>query len=214
MCFYLVLTWLWQKEKSLKRRFSLNYTTPSGSVVKNSPAIQETGDMGLIPGKIPWRRAWQPTPVFLPGKSHGQRSLAGCSPWGRKESNTAEATEHARVVHRSVHTRTRAHTHTHTHTHTTPQEVPFVPATTHSHSTQSPRRPHSHRPVYSSLPVPSPIICLQTAVQTQISKSPGHACFSPGPGLKIPALRLLSNRPQNMTPPKRKLKPSSEKHYL
>ena len=34
-------------------------------------------------GKIPWRRKWQPTPVFLPGKSHGQRSLAGYSPWDR-----------------------------------------------------------------------------------------------------------------------------------
>ena len=34
--------------------------------------------------KIPWRRKWQPTPVFLPGKSHGERSLAGYSPWGRK----------------------------------------------------------------------------------------------------------------------------------
>ena len=34
--------------------------------------------------KIPWRRKWQPTPVFLPGKSHGQRSLAGYSPWGHK----------------------------------------------------------------------------------------------------------------------------------
>ena len=33
-------------------------------------------------GKTPWRRAWQPTPVFLPGKSHGQRSPAGYSPWG------------------------------------------------------------------------------------------------------------------------------------
>ena len=33
-------------------------------------------------GKIPWRRAWQPTPVFWPGESHGQRSLEGCSPWG------------------------------------------------------------------------------------------------------------------------------------
>ena len=32
--------------------------------------------------KIPWRRKWQPTPVFLPGKSHGQRSVACCSPWG------------------------------------------------------------------------------------------------------------------------------------
>ena len=37
-------------------------------------------------GKIPWRKKWQPTPVFLPGKSHGQRSLAGYSPWDCKES--------------------------------------------------------------------------------------------------------------------------------
>ena len=42
--------------------------------------------------KIPWRRAWQPTPVFLPGGSHGQRSLAGYSPWGHKESDTTKAT--------------------------------------------------------------------------------------------------------------------------
>ena len=41
-------------------------------------------------GKILWRRAWQPTPVFLLGESHGQRCLAGYSPWGRKESNTTE----------------------------------------------------------------------------------------------------------------------------
>ena len=39
-----------------------------------------------------WRRKWQPTPVFLPGKSHGQRSLVGCSPWGHTESDTTEAT--------------------------------------------------------------------------------------------------------------------------
>ena len=38
--------------------------------------------------KIPWRRAWQPTPVFLPGESHGQSSLAGYSPWDHKESDT------------------------------------------------------------------------------------------------------------------------------
>ena len=37
--------------------------------------------------KIPWRRAWHPIPVFLPGESHGQRSLAGCSPWGRKDNH-------------------------------------------------------------------------------------------------------------------------------
>ena len=41
-------------------------------------------------GKIPWRRQWQPTPLFLPGKFHGQRSLAGYSLWGCKELNMTE----------------------------------------------------------------------------------------------------------------------------
>ena len=40
--------------------------------------------------KIPWRRKWQPSPVFWPGKSHGQRSLVDYSPWGRKESDMTE----------------------------------------------------------------------------------------------------------------------------
>ena len=39
-----------------------------------------------------WRRKWQPTPVFLTGESHGRRSLVGCSPWGRTESDMTEAT--------------------------------------------------------------------------------------------------------------------------
>ena len=59
---------------------------PSGSVVKIPPA--NAGDPDSIPGrligKIPWRRKWQPTPVFLPGKFHGQRSLAGYSPWDHR----------------------------------------------------------------------------------------------------------------------------------
>ena len=57
-------------------------------MVKNPPA--NAGDVDLIPGvgKIPWRRKWKPTPVFLPGKSHGQRSLVGYGPCGRKESDT------------------------------------------------------------------------------------------------------------------------------
>jgi len=42
--------------------------------------------------KIPWRKKWQPTAVFTPRKSHGQRSLAGYSPWGCKESDITEAT--------------------------------------------------------------------------------------------------------------------------
>ena len=43
-------------------------------------------------GKIPWRRAWQPTALFLSGESHGQRSLVDYSPWGRKESDMTEHT--------------------------------------------------------------------------------------------------------------------------
>ena len=48
------------------------------------------GDMGSYPwvGKVPWRMKWHPTPVLLPGKSHGLRSLAGYSPWGHKELDT------------------------------------------------------------------------------------------------------------------------------
>ena len=47
------------------------------------------GDLGSIP-KIPWRREWQPIPVFLPGKFHGQRSLVGYSLQGCKDSDTTE----------------------------------------------------------------------------------------------------------------------------
>ena len=63
-------------------------------IVKNLPAMQETGFDPWI-RKIPWRREWQPTPVFLPREFHGQRSLAGYSPWGHKESDMTEATKHA-----------------------------------------------------------------------------------------------------------------------
>ena len=43
-------------------------------------------------GKIPWKRKLQPTPVFLPGESHGQGNLSDYSPWGRKEKNMTEVT--------------------------------------------------------------------------------------------------------------------------
>ena len=49
-------------------------------------------------GKIPWRRAWKPTPVFLPGESQGQKSLAGYSPWGHTESDTTEQLSTATVI--------------------------------------------------------------------------------------------------------------------
>ena len=61
-------------------------------VVKNTPL--NTGDkmrgFDAWVGKIPWRSAWQPTPVFLPEESHGQRSLEGYSSWSRKELDTTE----------------------------------------------------------------------------------------------------------------------------
>ena len=64
-------------------------------VVKNPPA--KAGDVKrhrFDPwvGKIPWRRAWQPTAVFLTGESHGQRSLVGYSPWGHKKLDITETT--------------------------------------------------------------------------------------------------------------------------
>ena len=62
-------------------------------VVKNLPAMPET-QVQSLGGKIPWRRKWQPTPILLLGKCHGQRSLAGYSPQGCKES---ENTEHLSI---------------------------------------------------------------------------------------------------------------------
>ena len=57
--------------------------------VKRLPTTRETQFDNWV-GKIPWRRKWQPTPVFMPGKSHGPRSLVGYSLWGHKESDTTE----------------------------------------------------------------------------------------------------------------------------
>ena len=57
--------------------------------IKNLPSVQETRFAPWV-GKIRWRRKRQPTPVFLPGESHGQRSLVGYSPWARKESDLTE----------------------------------------------------------------------------------------------------------------------------
>jgi len=65
------------------------------TVVKNPPAnVQDTRDAGLIPyvEKISWSRKWQPNPVFLPGKSHGQRSLEASVHGVAKESDTTEHT--------------------------------------------------------------------------------------------------------------------------
>ena len=69
--------------------FALGF--PGDAVMKNPPA--NAGDLGSgsisESGRSPGGGAWQPTPVFLPGEPHGQRSLAGYSPWGHKESDTS-----------------------------------------------------------------------------------------------------------------------------
>ena len=67
---------------------------------------------------MPWKREWQPTPVFLPGEFHGQRSLARYSPWGHKESDMTEGLSTDTDTDTDTDTQTHRHTHTHTHTHT------------------------------------------------------------------------------------------------
>ena len=68
-------------------------------VVKNLPAnAGDARDTGS--GRFPWRRKWQPNPVFLPGKFHGQRNLVGCCPWGCKESDLAEHTHNKQFCDR------------------------------------------------------------------------------------------------------------------
>ena len=62
---------------------------PGGSYGKVCPQCRRLGFNPWV-GKIPWRRKWQPTPGFLPGESHGHRSLVGYSPWGHKELDMTE----------------------------------------------------------------------------------------------------------------------------
>ena len=79
---------------------------PDGSDGKESTC--KAGDLGSIPGlgRFPWRREQLPTPVFWPGESDGQRSLASYSPWGRQESDTNEGLTVSVYIHISpyVHT--------------------------------------------------------------------------------------------------------------
>ena len=67
---------------------------PGDSVVKNLSADTGNRRHRFDPwvGKIPWRRAWQPTPLFLPGEPHRQRCLAGSGPQGHTELDTTEGT--------------------------------------------------------------------------------------------------------------------------
>ena len=77
------------KELSLLEVIWGLYTTPiSLLVMRNLLYIYESSFLIYI--RVVQRRQWHPTPVLLPGKSHGQRSLVGCSPWGHQESDTTE----------------------------------------------------------------------------------------------------------------------------
>ena len=82
----------WEIVSTYFQEFETSF--PGGSVVENLPANAGGTRRGFDPwvGKIPWRRERQPTLVFLPGESHGQRSLAGYSPQGFQELDTTEET--------------------------------------------------------------------------------------------------------------------------
>ena len=98
-CFAVIVTLFLRWSETLTHNISdvcLYVGFPGDTAVKNLPA--NGGDakdlLGFHPqmGKTPWSRIWQPTPVSLPRKYHGQRSLVGYSPWGCKELVTTEHT--------------------------------------------------------------------------------------------------------------------------
>ena len=77
---------------SMKEMNTLRETQGLPWWFRGQSVCPQCGGPGFDPWvrKIPWRRKWQPTPVFLPGESHGWRSLLGYSPRGHKESDTTE----------------------------------------------------------------------------------------------------------------------------
>ena len=79
----LFLCWCIWSSKPLSNLDEVLFTWASLVAQRLKASACNVGDLGSIPGKIPWRRKWQPTLVLLPGKSHEWRSLVGCSPWGR-----------------------------------------------------------------------------------------------------------------------------------
>ena len=121
------------------------------------PEMQEPEGFDPWAWKIPWSRKWQPTPVFLPGKPHGQKSLVGYNPWSGKVRY--DWVTNRAYTHTPTHThtykktqtkpetcflatgsplQTSQHTHTHTHTHTTRKPKPNQKhaSLTHTHTLQ------------------------------------------------------------------------------
>ena len=97
----LILILIWQQSVGVK--ISKNVDSPGGASGKESAChCRRLRRFRFDPKvrKIPWRRKWQPTPVFLPRKFHGQRSLVGYSPWGSKETDMIE---HLSTMSKNVH---------------------------------------------------------------------------------------------------------------
>ena len=90
-----------RRDSWLIEKYGSTQGFPDGTVGKES-ACQcrrcKRHRLDLWVGKITWRRKWQPSPVFLPGKSHGQRRLVGYSPWGCRRVGHNLATEHACTI--------------------------------------------------------------------------------------------------------------------
>ena len=78
------------RERHMGRSLRVGLGWATAWVVKVTETQGTSPDLTSIPSTPLWRRQWHPTPALLPGKSHGWRSLVGCSPWGHKESDTTE----------------------------------------------------------------------------------------------------------------------------
>ena len=74
---------------NVKNKWNFKRCKAVALMIKNLPAVQETKFDPWV-GKIPWRRKQLPTPIFLPGEFHGEKSLEGYSPWGCKELDMTE----------------------------------------------------------------------------------------------------------------------------
>ena len=94
----------WYSRKRMEFRFRYGWIwIPPSPLFSGSAGIESTSkagntrDIGSVSGprKIPWRRKWQPTPIFLPEKFHGQKNLVGYSPVGRKDSDMTENMQHS-----------------------------------------------------------------------------------------------------------------------
>ena len=154
---------------------------PSGSGGKESAC--NAGDPGLVPelGRSPWEEQWQPAPVFLPGKPHGQRSLVGYSSWGHKASDITEPLTLSRfeplneptlgllflwVMLCQILYLTDAYTYEHSNTRRL-ISVDFI-ACTWSHT-------HRHRPLKSKWPEDRGFVCLTHEELASLPLShPGH----------------------------------------